>query len=634
VSDPKDILGFVQLINPFTGNNDGSRSTMIGSHINQLVPLCKGEIPRVLTPYSRLFISSISDLYYKESDSNYSFIGEYKLFGESLFLFKDNINKKIVFCYKEHNLEGFCSKTTPNTSDDIKSGEPLYRTQEISEDGLPSFGINANVCYMVAGENFEDAFIISESFAKKISHNEIDEIELIVNDNEFLMELPFYNGKTLPGIGEEVDPGSRIVAVKKVINKNFISSLSIKNINWEKDDIYYSKGKVISIDVISNKEEVKPRHKELDEYSKQTQENIRKFVLDLEKFVKDGYELDEILNGKLNHYITLISGKTAKYDEKEFSGYLVKIRVLRENIAATLGSKITSLHASKGLASTRILPDHEMPTTENGEVADIIFNPNSVIGRQNLGQIHEVMVNTIAQEVYKKICATDSIEEKTSIYKDFFDRILKNENYRNFIYSVLDNNPKQFFEKLEEQGYLVSVVEPLKQPTREDYKYFKDKYNIKFEKKVTFKGESVINPVLFGKLYVIKLQHEPIKKTSYTSINYYNSGGPTKTSAKSKYKATNTFNPSVIGEMELSSLLVDPNYEIIKELIYTKSSNRLLSEYLSTMRLYNKKYKNYDEFMEEIQNSDEEINAEYLKRHLGINLLKHYLRCLYLDFFK
>lgn len=62
-----------------------------------------------------------------------------------------------------------------------------------------------------------------------------------------------------------------------------------------------------------------------------------------------------------------------------------------------VGDKLEGLHGNKGVIG-RILPEHEMMFTEDGEIPDIILNPLGVIARLNLGQMVEFTLGAIAEE--------------------------------------------------------------------------------------------------------------------------------------------------------------------------------------------------------------------------------------------
>lgn len=85
-------------------------------------------------------------------------------------------------------------------------------------------------------------------------------------------------------------------------------------------------------------------------------------------------------------------------------GYVISAEISSDNKTATVvlgdmlhleaGDKLAGTHGNKGVVG-RIVPFHEMPFMENGEVPDIILNPLGVLSRSNLGQMTEHMISFI-----------------------------------------------------------------------------------------------------------------------------------------------------------------------------------------------------------------------------------------------
>lgn len=76
--------------------------------------------------------------------------------------------------------------------------------------------------------------------------------------------------------------------------------------------------------------------------------------------------------------------------------YSIKIILLREK-KLEIGDKLTGMHGNKGILSA-ILPNEDMPYTEEGEPLEIIISNLSVYGRLNLGQVSESYLSKLCYQ--------------------------------------------------------------------------------------------------------------------------------------------------------------------------------------------------------------------------------------------
>ncbi len=79
---------------------------------------------------------------------------------------------------------------------------------------------------------------------------------------------------------------------------------------------------------------------------------------------------------------------------------LAKVTIAQKR-KISIGDKVSGRHGNKGIISI-IVPEEDMPFTEDGKPVDIILNPLGVPSRMNLGQLYETMLGWAGEELGKK----------------------------------------------------------------------------------------------------------------------------------------------------------------------------------------------------------------------------------------
>lgn len=360
--EDKKILSIQQLIQPFIGNNDHNRLQMVSSHLSQAIWVKSCEPPRVQSIYNKEMVKYSNMITYAEEDMEN--FGRIKLMNEEFILLKGN---DIIELYKIDNpilSSAFTAyHTFINDKKKIKKGDEILVQGNSTKEGNLQIGTNALVGYMVYGDNFEDSIIISESFAEKLTHVERDIISFVINENEYLLNI--YGDdkeyKCFPDIGENINPNSRILCAKRMINKGWntfvgLSRKSNDKINFNGgDDIYYAKGKVVDISVYSNLEEKEENEKSdffksIEIYMQKNKKDIEHFLNIVEPFIKMYKKKELKLGPNLQYYYNkfrkIDANNVLTLNDKKFNGLYVKITVERE-VKADIGCKLSNTHGER-----------------------------------------------------------------------------------------------------------------------------------------------------------------------------------------------------------------------------------------------------------------------------------------------
>lgn len=336
---------------PFKSMVKGQRAVMAARMITQAMPLQGAEAPLVQSGMPGVEGRSFEQEYASHMGALRSEQG-----GRVLDVNEDGIRVRYDDGREDelplYNNFPFNRKTyihqTPmvQPGQQFKPGDLLARSNYTDDKGTTALGRNARVAYVPwGGLNFEDANVISESFAKKMSseHMYQNAHEWDKNDhqgrNAFVSMFPsMYDRKTLANFDDSgvIKPGTKVKQGDPLIL-----------IGREKE---------------RNKKSMikggKPSYQDVS----QTWEHDH-----------DGVVTDVVATDK---------------------GVSV---VVKATMPMRVGDKLSGRYGDKGIIS-RVVPDNEMPADRDGNPYEVLLNPLGVISRTNPAQIVEAALGKIAAQ--------------------------------------------------------------------------------------------------------------------------------------------------------------------------------------------------------------------------------------------
>lgn len=353
---PAQLFSVASNMIPFMQNTSGNRSTMAGRHMEQAIPLKYREKPLVQTVIAAG----------KRETSLNKFMGQFSsqkapVNGEVVQIKKDAIvvkdetgKKKEVQIYDNFPLND--DKSFMNSTPSVKVGDKVRKGQTIADTnftkgGELALGANLRAAYMpFHGYNFEDGVVISETGAKKMTSEHMHRKGVDMTKEHTLSKKEY-----LAHFGND-------------LNKEMADKLD--------DDAVIKPGtRVVPGDVLIGA--LRTRE---DTDESRIKARMHKSLLSLYDNVGVKWEGDH-------------PGVVANVVKR---GKRTEVHVKTEE-PAEIGDKLAGRHGNKGII-TKIIPDHDMPTTGDGKAAEILLNPAGIPGRLNLGQILEVGAAKIAEK--------------------------------------------------------------------------------------------------------------------------------------------------------------------------------------------------------------------------------------------
>lgn len=354
---------FNQLSNmiPMKSQVKGQRLVMASRMLTQALPLVDAEAPLVQSAIpGTKGNQSYEELYSKG-------MGALRAPQGGVVLSADSDSIKVRYedgTEAEHELYNnfpFNRKTFIHQTATVKPGDVFGPDQLLAysnytdRNGAAALGKNARTAYIAwQGKNFEDAAVISESYAKKMSSEHMYQHDLELDDKTITGKNKYisaYPGKYDKNLLANID-SSGIIKPGTVVNRGDPLILGLK----EKETAY-------------NK--VHKRGKSSFTDSTVTWDH------------NDSGVVTDVVMGK--------KGPTV---------------VVKVSAPMQIGDKLSGRYGDKGVIAD-VIPDAEMPKGSDGRPFEVLVNPLGIITRTNPSQITELYLGKIAEKRGKPIKVED-----------------------------------------------------------------------------------------------------------------------------------------------------------------------------------------------------------------------------------
>lgn len=436
---PEETLGKA-LQQPFNPSNSSSRKQMFNTHNAQNIQLLDPDVPYVSTGYENKYGKLSSS--FITTNSKYQVIAKIPKFSNHkdhifyMIYFDSSTGKYDVFEAKPYEfiteMYGYLIDNSAlnryNPGDIIPEEQVISKSIAYDEYNNREDGVNLLVAYMAVDHTKEDSIIISESAQRKLASPMFKSIEIIINENDIPRNTygDTHNYKFMPDL-LEYTKSNILCGIRRQKNEEAFFAQSEERLGQNQfgDDNFIANGQVIDIDIFCNN---------LERLGTTSYDDQLKYYYDEKlRLCQDIISLVDSLGGPLVTGYNLqymyemakdtLAGKKARTQNSSvFSNIYLKITVLERNLIIN-ADKLSDRYGGKGVIA-KVVPDEKMPITQDGRIIQLIKTKNTVIGRENIGQLWEMHLNHISHAIIMAMRSMiDDIEYCYSLYIRFINMV-------------------------------------------------------------------------------------------------------------------------------------------------------------------------------------------------------------------
>ncbi|NIQ40188.1 MAG: DNA-directed RNA polymerase subunit beta [Proteobacteria bacterium] len=234
----------------------------------------------------------------------------------------------------------------------------------------------------------------------------------------------------------------------------------------------------------------------------------------------------------------------------------------------SVGDKMSGRHGNKGIIS-RILPEEDMPYTEDGTPVEVVLNPLGVPSRMNVGQILETHLGWAARGLGAQIQKFLEKDYSPNSLRKQIKSIYKSKEVDKYISQCSDEQIVDLAKKINQGVYMAVPV--FDGASEEEIKQTLEKANLPITGQTTLydgrTGESFDQKVTIGYMYLLKLHHLVDEKIHARSI------GPYSLVTQQPLGGKAQFGGQRLGEMEVWALEAYGAAHSLQEFLTVKSDD-------------------------------------------------------------
>jgi len=500
---------------PFTEHDDQTRLQMASSQMRQSIMLKEFDQPMIKSGCEGLYTDYTQ------------FVKRAKKNGEVVHI----DDKYLVVVYDDSDVDIFniafrkiyvehmdFMNIYVKPGDKFKAGDILAESN-FCKNGEITFGKNLLTGVMIYyGNNYEDGIVVSDRLVKENVFTSVHykDLSFTIPPHKVLLTLDDEKYKPLPDEYETIQTGDPY-AIMKSLSSDDLYSVFGENLVLEAETRYI----IPEIKLYANSwNEDIPEYKEWVENTIEKQNEKDK---SLKLVLKDILPKDEAQKFIRENNLDLFSF-TGKYKNKreKINGIYVEMYGVHFR-KLQVGDKVANRHGNKGIISS-IIPHEDMPQIEDGRHLDICINPLGIISRMNTGQLFELRLSMVLDDLKSNIMNMIKAGAAQKLIKDYilgFIEIIDGTDEKWYFQQFKKQIPKKIDEEFVTN---LTIIQPpfescSMKGIQEAIKYTGTKF--KQEVYDPLSKTKLLNKIAVGYIYFFRMVHIASEKLAARGIGSY-----------------------------------------------------------------------------------------------------------------